>query len=366
MSVRSRRLLRGLAGAIVGVSAIAMVKSNAVMAATSRYSLSELNQGAAKVLDSLDRGADVDISDGGASEDAGDSDSDDPDELKSDLVMANVRQSLNVREEPSEDSTRVGLLYADCGGTILETDGDWTKIQSGKLIGWCSNEYLLFDDEAEELAQSVGITLAKVNADALRVRKEPNEDSGIWGLVKQGDQIEVITDHSTEEWVAIEFEGEEGFLSSEFLDIKFSVDTGETIEDIKAREQREKEEKAKLKKNLGAVAVDAPDETLLGALVYCEAGNQPYEGQLAVAAVVMNRVRSAAYPNTVSGVIYASGQFTPALNGKVAAQVQRGVPATCMQAANEAIAGNTNVGAATHFRRWTGQEGIVIGAHVFY
>ena len=61
------------------------------------------------------------------------------------------------------------------------------------------------------------------------------------------------------------------------------MDSGETYEDIKERERREKEEKAKLKKNLGAVAVDAPDETLLGALVYCEAGNQPYEGQLAVA-----------------------------------------------------------------------------------
>lgn len=365
MSARSRRLLRGLAGVVVGVSAIAMVKSSAVMAAASRYSLSELNQGAARVLDSLDRGSDTESSDGGT-EDSADSDSEDPDEHESDLVMANVHQSLNVREEPSEDSAKVGLLYADCGGTILDRDGDWTKIQSGKLIGWCSNDYLLFDEEAEELAQSVGITLAKVEADALRVRKEATEDSGVWGLVKRGDQIEVITEHSTDEWVAIEFEGEEGFLSGEYLEIKFSVDSGETYEDIKAREQKEREEKAKLKKNLGAVAVDAPDETLLGALVYCEAGNQPYEGQLAVAAVVMNRVRSAAYPNTVSGVIYASGQFTPALNGKVAARVAAGVPATAMQAATEAIAGNTNVGGATHFRRWTGQEGVVIGAHVFY
>ena len=101
MKARSRRLLRGLAGVVVGVSAIAMVKSSAVMAATG-YSLSELNVGAAKVLDSMDRGTDVESSDGGSSEDSGDSDSDDPDEQKSDLVMANVKMSLNVREEPSE------------------------------------------------------------------------------------------------------------------------------------------------------------------------------------------------------------------------------------------------------------------------
>ena len=127
-----------------------------------------------------------------------------------------------------------------------------------------------------------------------------------------------------------------------------------------------KEEKAKMIRDLGPVAVGATDETLLAALVYCEAGNQPYEGQLAVASVVMNRVRSGAYPNTVAGVIYASGQFTPAMNGKVAMQLQKGVPDICLQAAQAAIGGATNVGMATHFRRWTGQEGLVIGAHVFY
>ncbi len=368
MNRRSKRLLRGLAGTIVGISALSMVKSNAVMAATSRYSLSELNVGAAKVLDSLDRVADLDSiesSDTG-SEDEGSEDSDDPDSHQSDLVMANVHQSLNVREEPSEDSAKVGLLYADCGGTILDRSGNWTKIRSGNLIGWCSNDYLLFDEEAESLAQDVGITLAKVTADALRVRMEASEDSGVWGLVKQGDQIEVILDHSDDDWIAIDFEGEEGFLSADYLDITFSVDSGETYDEIKERDRREKEEKAKLIANLGPVAVGATDETLLGALVYCEAGNQPYEGKLAVASVVMNRVRSAAYPNTVSSVIYASGQFTPAMSGKVAARVQLGVPDSCLQAAREAIAGATNVGTATHFRRWTGQDGIVIGAHVFY
>ncbi len=54
---------------------------------------------------------------------------------------------------------------------------------------------------------------------------------------------------------------------------------------------------------------------LLAALIYCEAGNQPYEGQVAVGAVVMNRVRSGSYPNTISEVIYQSGQFGPAMTG---------------------------------------------------
>ena len=56
---------------------------------------------------------------------------------------------------------------------------------------------------------------------------------------------------------------------------------------------------------------------LLAALIQCEAACQPYEGQVAVGAVVMNRVNSGAYPNTIAGVIYASGQFTPTRSNRV-------------------------------------------------
>ncbi len=81
----------------------------------------------------------------------------------------------------------------------------------------------------------------------------------------------------------------------------------------------------------------------------------------------MNRVRSGAYPDTITGVIYASGQFTPALNGKVARVYEGNVSESCIQAATEAINGNTNVGEATHFKRVGLHEGgIIIGNHVFW
>ena len=109
------------------------------------------------------------------------------------------------------------------------------------------------------------------------------------------------------------------------------------------------------------------DAILLAALIQCEAGSEIYEGQLAVGAVVINRVKSGSYPNSVSGVIYASGQFGPAGTGKVARLIQSGnIKASCLQAANEALAGSTNVGTATHFRRAGSREGIVIGNHVFW
>ena len=63
------------------------------------------------------------------------------------------------------------------------------------------------------------------------------------------------------------------------------------------------------------VQVSWDEQSLLAALIYCEAGNQPYEGQVAVGAVVMNRVRSGAYPNTIAEVIYQPGQFGPAMTG---------------------------------------------------
>ena len=84
-------------------------------------------------------------------------------------------------------------------------------------------------------------------------------------------------------------------------------------------------------------------------------------------AVVMNRVRSKAYPDSIHGVIYASGQFTPALSGKVNRVYESGkISATCVQAAEAALAGDSNVGDLTHFRRNNGRDGLVLGNHVFY
>ena len=80
----------------------------------------------------------------------------------------------------------------------------------------------------------------------------------------------------------------------------------------------------------------------------------------------MNRVKSGAYPNTIHSVIYASGQFTPAMTGKVAKAYEGNVPELCLQAAQAAINGETTVGDATHFRRAGKREGYVLGDHVFW
>ena len=112
-----------------------------------------------------------------------------------------------------------------------------------------------------------------------------------------------------------------------------------------------------------AVIDSASDVALIAAIIQIEAGNEPYEGQVAVGAVVMNRVRSGAYASSVSGVIFARGQFA---TSRMSSVLARGPKASCVQAAQEAIAGNDPTGGLTHFRRAGSKEGLIIGNHVFY
>ena len=288
-----------------------------------------------------------------------------PAEEESDLVMADVQNTLNVRAKADEESEKVGVLYKDCGGRILERKDGWTKLRSGDLVGWAKDEYLLFGKDAETLADEVGNLIVTIDTDALRIRKEPSTEAEIFALMAQDDELDVI-EVMDDEWISVKYDNKTGYVSAEFVDLDFHIDEGETIASIKAREKAEAEAKAKLTANQGAVVVGADDTRLLAALIYCEAGNQGYEGQLAVGATVMNRVRSGAYPNTIYSVIYASGQFTPALNGKVARVYGGNIPASCVTAAQESINGATNIGTATHFRRVGAHEGIVIGDHVFW
>ena len=110
------------------------------------------------------------------------------------------------------------------------------------------------------------------------------------------------------------------------------------------------------------------DRYLLANLIYCEAGGEPYAGQLAVGAVVINRVLSGVYPDTVTGVIYQNKQFSPAGSGRLAlALSENRATAACYKAADEAMAGQTNVGNCVYFRTpIEGLTGIRIGGHIFY
>ncbi len=110
------------------------------------------------------------------------------------------------------------------------------------------------------------------------------------------------------------------------------------------------------------------DKKLLANIIYCEAGSEPYAGKLAVGAVVINRVLSSKYPDTVVGVIYQKSQFSPVASGRyeLALAVDK-ANADCYKAAEEAMSGVTNVGGCLYFRTpIDGLTGIAIGGHIFY
>ena len=110
------------------------------------------------------------------------------------------------------------------------------------------------------------------------------------------------------------------------------------------------------------------DRYLLANLIYCEAGNQPFEGQVAVGAVVMNRVMSSVFPDTVVGVIYQNKQFSPVASGRLAlALAENYATPACYQAADQAMKGATTVGNCLFFRTpIEGLSGKQIGGHIFY
>lgn len=122
------------------------------------------------------------------------------------------------------------------------------------------------------------------------------------------------------------------------------------------------------KRDISQVSFAEEDRYLLANLIYCEAGGEPYAGQLAVGAVVINRLLSSVYPDTMTGVIYQRSQFSPVASGRLAlALAENRATSRCYQAADEAMAGVSNVGDCVYFRTpIEGLTGISIGGHIFY
>lgn len=92
----------------------------------------------------------------------------------------------------------------------------------------------------------------------------------------------------------------------------------------------------------GAVSASESDILLLAATIQAEADNQGYVGRLAVGSVIMNRVNSSKFPNSIYGVITAPKQFTSWSSGMVSMILARGPNEGCLQVAREVVAGKRN------------------------
>lgn len=118
-----------------------------------------------------------------------------------------------------------------------------------------------------------------------------------------------------------------------------------------------------------AAPANVSDVALMAGILQCEAGSS-YDGMLAVGTVIMNRIASSRFPNTLKGVVYQKGQFTPAHSGKLARVLAKGPNSSAYAAAKEVLGGkrHSKVKDCLYFNSasWTDHPGVNVGGNVFW
>lgn len=325
-------------------------------------------------------------------------------EQQIDFVIANVNTSLNIRQEPSTEGEILGKLYRGARATILERGPEWTYITSGSVTGYVANDYLMFDEEALLGAEEYGVTWVTVEADTLRIRQEPSTDAKVLDLVAKGSRLIGAPDgEEVDGWVAIDFSDDDiGYVSAEYVSVTVELEEAISIEEEQrqreeqrlaeeraAQAAREAEKKAAQEAKAAQAALEAKKTTegitnraafslseeeiyLLAGVVHMEAGNQSYEGKLAVANVVLNRLLSKRWGSTLESVVYAKGQFSGANTGVLQGFLDQGPNKGSLKAAAEAAAGVNNIGDYLAFcanraaKYDTYKAYTIIDGHTFY
>ena len=291
-----------------------------------------------------------------------------------DKVMADVDDFLCIRTEGNADAEVVGKLYPTSVATVVKQGKTWTQIKSGDVKGYVKNEYLLFGMDAYNNAKKVCKKYAYVQTNGLRVRSKANEDAQVISVADKKDRLLFNKKADKKEgWVAVTVKAGNGYVSADYVKVKLGTTDAVSIEEeIAAQKAKEAAERAaaasaSVATQHEATSASVDDTTLLAAIIQCEAGSECYEGKVAVGAVVLNRVRSGSYPNSISGVIYQRSQFGPASNGSLARVLASGnISSSCRQAAADALAGSDPTSGRKNFHRVDGSNGLVIGNHVFF
>lgn len=308
-------------------------------------------------------------------------------------LMPKVEDYLSVRTGASTDTEVIGKLYKGDVADITSVEDGWYGVTSGKVTGYVNADYVVTGDEAYLLSEEVCTKKAVSTTAGLRVRESASTDANVVLTLDEGEKISVNKEaEAVEGWIAVKSKsGKTGYVSAEYATVETVYGTGITIEEenvvklAKAIEKKRAEEAAAAKaaaKSSGgssssrsygstgtvqgsAVAADVDDVTLLAALIQLEAGPSDYEGDLAVGAVVVNRIKDGRFPSTVRDVIYQRGQFPP--SKRIPNVLAKGVSSTCIAAAQAALAGADNTGGCIGFNDVSsGRSGTVIGGNVFF
>jgi cell wall-associated NlpC family hydrolase len=156
------------------------------------------------------------------------------------IAVAQVSDSLNIRAEANEDAEILGKIYNECIATVLGEEDGWYYITSGSVTGYAKAEYLTVGDV--ELIKSVCRRVATVTTASLRVREEPNTDSAILTQIPEDDDLTVL-DESLDGWIAVSVEEGVGYVSNEYVTLSTEYEVAESKEEEAAR--LAKEEKAR-------------------------------------------------------------------------------------------------------------------------
>ncbi len=268
---------------------------------------------------------------------------------------------VNIREKADQDSTALGKLYKDAAAEILETDGDWYYVESGSVKGYVKSEYIKTGIPDEELIEKYGVLRINVGVDGLNVREEPSTESDKLTTVYENERYPVV--ELKDQWVKVDITDDRviGYVRRDLIelivDFKKAVSKEEEAELLRLQaEERAKQETAV--KYRDEVDYSEEDLKLLACLVHSEAGNQCYEGKLAVANIVLNRVKSSKFPDTIKKVIYSPGQFTVASSGSLAKQLANygdydsNSQKLSIKAARAALEGANNIGNRLYFHSY--------------
>ena len=294
--------------------------------------------------------------------------------MASGIGVIDAKDMLDIHAEANTASAVIGQVMEDGHVAILAKYNDWVQIQAGEIAGWVPAENLVETEISNEeavaaneqvIAERTGETASE---DEFFAEEEAQQDetAALQAEASEAAQNEIEEVQAAEEAARIEAEAQAKAAAEEAARIEAEAQAKAAAEEA-ARIEAEAQQAALAAQTAQTAAISAEELKLLANIIYCEAGSESYVGKVAVGNVIMNRVKSASQPNTITEVVYAKGQFSPVRNGSLQRALSSDkADAACYQAAIEALAGAQPVGGKLFFRRNNGRSGQVIGHHVFY
>lgn len=279
----------------------------------------------------------------------------------SNIGISVAKEYVNIRKKATTDSESLGKLYRNSACTILEVLDGWYYVVSGSVTGYVKAEYIKTGIPAEELIEKYGTQKIRVTANGLNVRKEPSTESKRLTVIYMNEKYPVL--EKLDGWYKIKVDDEniDGYVKNDHVEMivtfKEAVSKQEEARllELQAEERAKKETAIKYRSD---VKYTDDELMLLACLVHAEAGTQSYEGKLAVANIVINRVKSSKYPNTIREVIYQKGQFSVAASGSLQKQLdnyknfKNTSQKLSIKAAKDALEGANNIGNRLYFHSY--------------